>query len=106
MNPAEINSARFEAGRWRPTTNSGPAQSTIAPISPAPPPFAAAPPPFAAAPPPVATAAPAPAPAAPQSVAKSTSEPSSSDISKYIKKGDVDSILDQVPQGLRKKYGF
>jgi hypothetical protein len=49
-----------------------------------------------------------PGPAAPQPPAKSTSnEPSSpQDIGKSVRKGDVDSILDQVPQGLRKKFGF
>jgi hypothetical protein len=53
------------------------------------------------------TTTPAPAPPAPSPppAAKSTSnEPQ--DVGKSIKKGDVDSILDQVPQGLRKKFGF
>jgi hypothetical protein len=90
MSPQEINYAKSEAGRWRPAVTSRPAQAAVPP-----------------APPPVATAAPAPAPAAsnPQPPAKSTSN-AAQDFDRNIKKGDVDSILDQVPQGLRKKFGF
>jgi Sel1 repeat len=87
MSPDEVNYAKSEAGRWRPAVPSRPAQATVPPA------------------PPIATAAPA---AVPQPAAKPTSNaPSSSqDFDRNIKKGDVDSILDQVPQGLRKKFGF
>ncbi len=94
MSPEEINYARSEAGRWRPVVTNRPAQAAVPPVP--------------AAPPPVATAAPAPAPAASQPPAKSTSNAPSSpqDLDRNVKKGDVDSILNQVPQGLRKKFGF
>jgi TPR repeat protein len=90
MSPEEINYAKAEGGRWRPVVSSRPAQATVPPVP--------------AAPSQVTTAAPVPGPAAPgpQPPAKSSAQ----DFDRNVKKGDVDSILDQVPQGLRKKFGF
>jgi hypothetical protein len=99
MTPAEVNQARIDASRWhapgKPTQVSVP--STVAPRAPVPP----QPPQITSNPPPSpATTAtiPAPQPAAPlKPVAKADDPP---------KKNDVDNLLDQVPQGLRKKFGF
>jgi hypothetical protein len=66
--------------------SSRPAQATVPPVP--------------AAPSQVTTAAPVPAPAA------AAGKSSAQDFDRNVKKGDVDSILDQVPQGLRKKFGF
>ena len=87
MSRDEINYAKSDAGRWRPVVNARPAQAPVPPVQ--------------RAPPPVATAT--PAPAASQPPAKSTSN---ADLDRNIRKGDVDAILDQVPQELRKKFGF
>jgi hypothetical protein len=99
MSPEEINYARSEAARWRPVVSGGPAQ-TAAPSD-----FSRSAPVAATIPAPATTPAPAPAAPVAQPPAKSTSnEPQ--DIGKSIRKSDVDSILDQVPQGLRRKFGF
>lgn len=102
MSPEEINHAKSEAGRWRPVVSGRPVQTT------APSDFSRSAPVATTTPAPATTTTtPAPAPPAPSPppAAKSTSnEPQ--DVGKSIKKGDVDSILDQVPQGLRKKFGF
>jgi hypothetical protein len=100
MTPDEVSRARTEASRWRPVSNnSQPAQPA------APPPdtsraYQAQPAPTAAAPPPAASN--------PQPPAKTSanSDDQGSSIGKTIKKNDIDGILDQVPQGLRKKFGF
>lgn len=94
MSPEEINYARSDAAKWRPVVTTRPAQGAIQADAP----------PASPAPPPAATAA--PAPAAPATKSTSTEFSRGQDISKNIKKGDIDSILDQVPQGLRKKFGF
>jgi len=98
MTPDEINAAKSLAGHWRPVVSSRPTQAVVPPVRPAPPPVATA----VSAPAPV----PAPAIASPQPPVKSTSNEPSPDITKGIKKGDIDSFLDQVPSGLRKKFGF
>jgi hypothetical protein len=92
MTPEEINLARTDASRWRATgrstqvsipANAGPSGPTPPRTTPNPPP------------PPATTTAPEdPTPLKP--VAKADPP----------KKGDVDNLLDQVPQGLRKKFGF
>ena len=101
MTPDEINVAKSLAGHWRPVVSSRPTQAVVPPVRPAPPPVATAAP--AA---PVLAPAPAPAIASPQPPVKSTSNEPSPDITKGIKKGDLDSFLDQVPSGLRKRFGF
>jgi hypothetical protein len=92
MSAEDINYARQEAGRWRAVPSSKPVQNAAPP---APPPAAtsqAASPQASAAPPPPATAQPP--------AKTSSSEPAGG------KKNDVDNLLDQVPSGLRKKFGF
>jgi len=93
MSPEEINYAKSEAGRWRPVVTGRPAQSVAAPA--------------AAVPPVTSAASPAAAPAAPtpQPPAKTTSNDSSSPLDALGKKGDIDSLLREVPS-LRKKLGF
>jgi TPR repeat protein len=89
MTPGEINQAKLDASGYH-TISSTPSRAQIkvlpAPASPQqPPPVTASstqPPPAAPAPPP----------------AKTTNDPA--------KKDDLDGMLDRVPQGLRKKFGF
>src|SRR5882724_8363797 len=96
MTPEEVSRARTEASRWRPVSNTPPAQP------PAPPDMARAyqaqPAPTASAPPPVVSNPPA--------KTSANSDDLGGSIGKTIKKNDIDGILDQVPQGLRKKFGF
>jgi hypothetical protein len=108
MTPDEVSSAKTEAGRWHAVVTQRPSQTFAPPAPAALPPVATAAP---VAPAPVAAPPVAPPPAAPspQPPANTTSnEPSSplDNLGKNVKKGDVDSFLDQVPQGLRKKFGF
>jgi hypothetical protein len=102
MRPEEVSRARTEASRWRPVSNTPPAQP------PAPPDTARAyqvqPAPTASAPPPVVSNAQPPAKTNASSSANSDDLGGS--IGKTIKKNDIDGILDQVPQGLRKRFGF
>ena len=108
MTPEEIKLAKSEADRWH-------AVATNTPTPPAPPPDTssnappAAPPPVITTAAPIAPAPPPPAASSPRPPAKTTSDDSSSPldtITKNVKKGDIDGLLDQVPQGLRKKLGF
>ncbi len=92
MSADDLNYAKLEAGRWRAAPSGKPAQSA----APSAPPPAAAPPQAASAVPP----SPPPATAQPPAKTGSSNEPSSG------KKGDIDSLLDQVPSGLRKRFGF
>jgi hypothetical protein len=98
MAPEEVNQAKTEAGQWHAVGTPRRSQAAVPPVPPAPPT--------------VTTAAPvaaAPAAPSPEPPAKTTSnEPSSplDNLGKNVKKGDVDNLLDQVPQGLRKKFGF
>jgi|SRR5579871_521739 len=100
MTPDEVNRARTDASRWHATGTSSTqlsAPPNVAPRAPVPP---QSPQITSNPPPPPATAATTPAPqaAAPlKPVAKADDPP---------KKNDVDDLLDQVPQGLRKKFGF
>jgi hypothetical protein len=99
MTPEEVNLARTDASRWHATGKSTqvsvPANTPPrAPVPPLPPQVTSNPPP-----PPATTATTtAPQTTAPlKPVAKADDPP---------KKSDVDNMLDQVPQGLRKKFGF
>jgi len=98
MTPNEVSRARTEASRWRPVSNTQPAQP------PAPPDtsraYQAQPAPTAAAPPPAVSNAQPPA------KTSANSDDLGGSIGKTIKKNDIDGILDQVPQGLRKRFGF
>jgi len=92
MSAEDINYARQEAGRWRAMPSGKPAQSAVPPAPPAAPPSQAVAPQASAVP---------PAPANAQPAAKTSgTEPANG------KKNDVDNLLDQVPSGLRKKFGF
>jgi TPR repeat protein len=90
MSLDDINYARVEAGRWRAAPTGRPAQAAPPTPSPAAPARAAS----AAAPAP-------PAAAASQAPARPGGNETSSG-----KKSDIDSLLDQVPSGLRKRFGF
>jgi TPR repeat protein len=92
MTPEEIEYAKVEANRWRAAPGGRPAQNAAPP---APPPAA----PATAAP--SSTAPPSPPPVAAQPVAKSSGNETSSG-----KKGEIDSLIDQLPSGIRKKLGF
>lgn len=99
MNPDQINAAKAEASQWRPVVKSKPGRATT---------------PIALAPSTLTSAAPiSPAPALAASSSQPPAQTSSNQssgsldaLSKNIRKGDVDSILDQVPSGLRKRFGF
>jgi TPR repeat protein len=85
MTPAEISRAKLEAGGYHaavPSAASPPSAPSTAQIR------VLAPP-----------ASPQPPPAAPALPAKSNNDPNA-------KKDDIDGMLDRVPQGLRKKFGF
>jgi TPR repeat protein len=82
MTPDDVNLAKSDAGRWRATASTGPAQTAA--------PAAIQPAPASPAPAPAVSAAPAaPQPAAPQAA----------------KKSDTDDLMNQIP-ALRKKLGF
>jgi hypothetical protein len=117
MTPDEISRARTEASRWRPIPNNPSPTAAPAPTPAAAPTSAAAPPPadtsrnaYGTQAPPVATPAPPPAAPAPQPSAKTSSSTDDSSgggsFGKAIKKNDIDGLLDQVPPGLRKRFGF
>jgi Sel1 repeat len=99
MTADEISRARNDASRWHATGRASqvsvPANAGIRNPAPTQPPQITSNPP----PPPAAT----PAPQAPQASAPLKPVAKADDPSK---KNDVDNILDQVPQGLRKKFGF
>lgn len=110
MTPEEINRAKTDASQWHAVSNpnqvkvSVPADNTrAAPLltppaassNPRPPPLASNP-------------QPAPAISNPLPSARASNEPAEPRVAagKNAKKDDVDNILDQVPQGLRKRFGF
>jgi Sel1 repeat len=107
MTSDEVSRARTEASRWRPVA------STQAARPPAPadtsrnttqPPSA---PTAQAAPPPAAnTQPPARASANSSTNASANSDDASGSAGKTGRKNEIDGFLDQVPQGLRKKFGF
>ena len=98
MTPDEVSRARSDASRWHATGRASqvsvPTNASIrAPVPPQPPQITSNPP----LPPATTVTPPAPQPAAPLKPVAKADDP---------KKNDVDNILDQVPQGLRKKFGF
>jgi hypothetical protein len=101
MTPDEVGRARTEATRWRPVANTQAARPPVpAPAdtsrnttqAPSAPTAQAAPPPVTNSQPPARTSA--------------NSDDISGSAGKASKKNDIDGFLDQVPQGLRKKFGF
>jgi len=90
MTPDEISLAKANATSWR----AAPAAGRAGPSNPAPPTTIA----------PVAATSSSPAQAQAQTSPSMTILPSPAP--KSVKKEDVDSLLDQVPQGLRKRFGF
>ena len=95
MTPDEVSQARSDASRWH---ASGRASQASVPTNagirvPVPPPL----PQISSNPPPPTATTPAPQPAPPLKPVAKADDP---------KKNDIDNILDQVPQGLRKKFGF
>jgi hypothetical protein len=109
MTPEEINRAKTDASQWHAVSNpsqaklSAPADNTRAtPLSP-PPPTSSNPRP----PTPASNPQPAPATSTAPS-ARASNEPAEPRVAagKNAKKDDVDNILDQVPQALRKRFGF
>jgi Sel1 repeat len=111
MTPDEVSRARTEASRWRPVSNARPTPPPASPVDTSrayttqPAPTTASPPPPSNPPPPAKTSA-------NTSANTNTNSTSSSDdltgtsLGKAIKKNDIDGLLDQVPQGLRKRFGF
>ena len=99
MTPDEINLAKANATSWRAAPAAGQARPNVsaAPSNPAPPTPATLSPA-------ASSTSPAPAPQAQQSQPSINLLPSPT--TKAVKKEDVDNLLDQVPQGLRKRFGF
>jgi hypothetical protein len=108
MTPDEVSRARAEANRWHPVSNAPPQPPAPADTSrvyqtqPAPTAASAPPPPP---PPPVVSNT---QPSAKTSVNSSVNDTTDTSDSpgKANKKNDIDSLLDQVPQGIRKRFGF
>jgi hypothetical protein len=109
MTPDEINRAKTDASRWHVVSSpnqvkaSVPADNTRAtPLSPPPASSNLRPPP------PTSNPQAAPATSNPLPSARASNEPAEprNPAGKNVKKDDVDNILDQVPQGLRKRFGF
>ncbi len=99
MTPDEVNRARTDASRWHATGKSNqvsvpPNNAPRAPVPPQPPQITSNPQPQPA----TAATTPAPQPAASSKPVTKADDPAN--------KSDVDNLLDQVPQGLRKKFGF
>jgi hypothetical protein len=93
MSPEEINLAKTEAGQWRPVVTARSNQGTAPP----PPAIISGP-----------RLAPAPVIPSPQPSPRTTSNEPSSPLDGIgnARKGEVDSLLREVPPGLRKKFGF
>ena len=109
MTAEQINRAKSDASQWHAVPNpnqvkvSIPADNTRAtPVSP--PPTTSTPRPALSASNP--QAAPVTSNAAPSPRASNEPAEPRNTASKTMKKDDVDNILDQVPQGLRKRFGF
>lgn len=101
MTPEEVSRARTEASRWRPTSNTQPAQAPApADTSRT---YQAQPAPTASAPPPTVFNS---QPPARTSANSDDLNRASGSAGKTTKKNDIDDLLDQVPQGLRKRFGF
>jgi Sel1 repeat len=112
MTSDEVSRARTEASRWRPVAAT---QAARSPALPAPADtsrnaYQAPPAPTAQAAPPPAANTQAPAKTSANASANSTANASANSddgaSGKTSRKNDIDGLLDQVPQGLRKKFGF
>jgi hypothetical protein len=99
MTPDEVSRARTEASRWRPVSNT-PAVQTQAPADTSRNATTAPSAPTAQASPPAAVN-----PQPPARTSANTDDLGGAS-GKTNKKNDIDGLLDQVPQGLRKKFGF
>ena len=113
MTPDEVSRARIEASRWHPISDNSSAAAPPAPASSAPPPSPADTSRNAYGTQPAAVTAPQPAPVAsnPQPPARTNSNSDGSSAAggspgKTLKKNDVDDLLDQVPHGVRKRFGL
>ena len=120
MTPADVAQAKSEALRFRATTTQSGSATSIGSIPPPqpvavsapPPPALTAPPPpaLSAPPPPALSAPPPPAPSAPQSAAASAPQPTPAPGPRTKqateRDHDVDRLLNRVPPGIRKRYGF
>jgi len=110
MSAAEISQARSEARQWHPVITSRPVQTAVPQDTSRSAPLAspAAPAQIAGAPPPPPAPVTTPQPPAKTNSDKTTgNEPSSPlDAIGNVRKGDVDGLLNQVPSGLRKRFGF
>jgi hypothetical protein len=103
MTPDEVSRARTEASRWRPVARTQAARPS-APADTSRTTYQAPPAPTAqVSPPPAANTQP---PARTSANSSADSGDVSSTAGKTGKKNDIDGLLDQVPQGLRKKFGF
>jgi hypothetical protein len=99
MTPQQINLARADAGSWHAAGSANRVQPPSPPAGPPVPTASPSPSPVAQAPQSASTVTVLPAPA-------KTSNESETRLSKAPKKDDIDNLLDQVPQGLRKRFGF
>jgi len=105
MTPDEVSRARAEANRWHPVSNAQPQPPAPADTSRV---YQTQPAPTAASAPPPPPAVSNTQPSAKSNVNSSANDPTDTSDSpgKASKKNDIDSLLDQVPQGIRKKFGF
>jgi TPR repeat protein len=101
MAPEEINLAKADATSWRAAPGAGEARPHISAVRLNPAPQATT-----GLSPAASSTSPSPAPLAlaPQAQPSLTLLPSPAP--KTVKSEDIDSLLDQVPQGLRKRFGF
>jgi Sel1 repeat len=109
MTPDEVSRARAEASRWRPISSNPSPSTPPAASSSAPPPPPADTSRNAYGTRPAATPEPAPVASNRQPPAKTSSnsdDVSGGSLGKTIKKNDIDDLLDQVPHGVRKRFGF
>jgi Sel1 repeat len=107
MTSDEVSRARTEASRWRPVASTqaarspAPADTSRNTYQPPPTPTAQAAPP-----PPANTQPPARANTNSSANSSANSDDASGSAGKTGRKNEIDGFLDQVPQGLRKKFGF
>lgn len=99
MTPEEISRAKADATSWHAAPASGQAKPNSSTVPSNPAPQAAT-----VLSPAASSSSPAPAPQASQAQPAITLLPSAAP--KTVKKDDVDNLLDQVPSGLRKRFGF
>lgn len=99
MTPDEISLAKSDATSWHAVPAGGQARPSPSAVPSNPAPQATT-----VLSPPSGSAGPAPAPQASQ--AQPATNLLASPAPKTVKKDDIDNLLDQVPQGLRKRFGF